>query len=93
MHPKGPSGRGQGCRGGHLPNQILISMETAEFIAEAVERADKKEQIKKEKDEFCKKALAQKTKMERMAKRGDRGGQWGRRGVEGVGGQKSKQLR
>ena len=62
---------GQGHRGGHLPNQILTSKETAEFIAEAVERADKKEQIKKEKDDFCKKALAQKTKMERMAKSGE----------------------
>ena len=85
MHPTGPGGRGQECRGGCLPNQILTSMETAEFIAEAVERADKKEQIKEEKDDFCKKALAQKTKMEKMAKRGDRGGQWGRRGVGGRG--------
>ena len=83
MHPTGPGGRGQGHRSGCLPNQILTSMETAEFIAEAVERADKKEQIKKEKDDFCKKALAQKPKMERMAKRGDRGGQQVRRGGRG----------
>ena len=54
-----------------------------EFIAEAVERADIKEKIKMEKDDFCKKALAQKSKKERIAKRGEGEG----RGVaEGVGG-------
>ena len=62
MHPTGPSGQGRGWgkgRGGHLPNQLLTSKETAEFIAGAVERADKKEKIKMEKDDFCIKALAQ----------------------------------
>ena len=52
MHPTGPSGQGRGRgrgRGGHLPNQLLTPKETAEFIAEAVERADKKEKIKMEK--------------------------------------------
>ena len=40
-----------------------------------------------EKDDFCKKALAQKSKMERIAKRGEGEG----RGVaEGVGGSSSK---
>ena len=82
MCPTGPGGRGWGCRGDHLPNQILTSMETAEFLAEALERGDKKEQIK-EKDHFCKKALAQNTKMERMAKRGT-GGQWDRRRGRGT---------
>ena len=83
MHPTGPSGQGRGRgrgRGGHLPNQLLTPKETAEFIAEAVERADKKRKRKSKwrKDDFCKKALAQKSKMERIAKRGEWGGQRGR---------------
>ena len=62
---------GWGHRGGHLPNQILTSKETAEFIAEALERAVKKEQIKMEKDDFAKiKCFHKKTTMERMARMG-----------------------
>ena len=83
MYPTGPSGQGRGWgrgRGGCLQNQLLTSKETAEFIAEAVERADKKEKIKMEKDDFCKKVLAQKSKRERMAKKGGKGR------AEGVGG-------
>ena len=68
--PNRPQWQRAGCRGGHLPNQILTSKETAEFIAKAVERTGKKEQIKKEKMTFSKKLLHKNQKYKGLQKLG-----------------------
>ena len=65
IRPTGPGGcgrRGSGCGHGRIPNQVLTSLETLKYIREADDRTEKKEQIKKEKELFCKKALAEKAK-------------------------------
>ena len=54
---------------GRILNQVLTSPETLKYIREADDRTEKKEQIKKEKELFCKKALAEKAKKERMSKK------------------------
>ena len=71
MCPTGPGGQGRGR--GCLPNQLLTSNETVKFIVEVVERIEKKEKVKNEKDQFCKQALVQKTKMGRAEKKMRRG--------------------
>ena len=61
--PTGPGGRGRGHgHGGWLPNQLLTSPETVQYIEEAEEHTQKKEKLKQEKDDFVKKALAEKSK-------------------------------
>ena len=64
-----------------MPNQLLTSSESVKFIEEAVDRVEKKEKIKQEKDDFCKKVLAQKMKMERAGKN-NRGGVSRVRGIK-----------
>ena len=72
IQPTGPGGhdrRGGGRGHGRILNQVLTSPETLKYIREADDRTEKKEQIKKEKELFCKKALAEKAKKERMSKK------------------------
>ena len=72
IRPTGPGGRGRRGGGhgrGRILNQVLTSPETLKYIREADDRTEKKEQIKKEKELFCKKALAEKAKKERMSKK------------------------
>ena len=70
IHPTGPGGRGHGRgRGGWLPNQLLTSPETVQYIEEAEECTQKKEQLKPEKDDFVKKALAEKSKIDKQMKK------------------------
>ena len=45
-----------------MPNQLLTSSESVKFIEEAVDRVEKKEKIKQEKDDFCKKSACTKNK-------------------------------
>ena len=67
--PGGCGRRGSGCGHGRILNQVLTSLETLKYIREADDRTEKKEQIKKEKELFCKKALVEKAKKERMLKK------------------------
>ena len=68
--PTGPGGCGRGCgHGGQLPNQLLMSPETVQYIEAAEECTQKKEKMKREKDEFVKKALADKSKKDRQMKK------------------------
>ena len=62
IQPTGPGGRGQGHgRGrGKLPNQLLTSTETVNYVQEAHEQCEKKENLKKEKETFMKEAVADK---------------------------------
>ena len=70
IHPTGPGGRGHGCsHGGWLPNQLLTSPETVRYIEEAEECTQKKEKLKQEKDDFVKKALAEKSKKDKQMKK------------------------
>ena len=67
IQPTGPGGhgrRGSGRGHGRIPNQVLTSLETLKYIREADDRTEKKEQIKKEKELFWKKALAEKEERE-----------------------------
>ena len=69
IHPTVPGGCGQGhgCgHGGQLPNQLFMSAETVWYIEEAEECTQKKDKLKQEKDEFVKKALADKSKKDRQ---------------------------
>ena len=53
IHPTGPGGRGHGHgHGGQLPNQLLTSPETVQYIEKAEECTQKKEKLKQEKDDF-----------------------------------------
>ena len=68
--PTGPGGRGHGCsHGGQLPNQLLMSPETVQYMEEAEECTQKKENLKQEKDDFVKKALAEKSKKDKQMKK------------------------
>ena len=68
--PTGPGGHGRGHgHGGWLPNQLLMSSETVWYIEAAEECTQKKEKMKWEKDEFVKKALADKSKQDRQMKK------------------------
>ena len=72
VRPTGPMGRGRGRgrgRGGRLPNQLLTSPETLRFIELAEKKQNRVDEIKKEKDIICKKALAQNAKAKRIAKK------------------------
>ena len=68
IRPTGPGGHGY-CHGrgrGWLPSHHITSPETIKFVKEAGERLEKKEKIKEEKKVFCKKALLQKAKRDRL---------------------------
>ena len=67
--PGGTHGHGQGCGRGKVPNQLLTSPKTMWYAYEAEECTSKKEDAKKEKEEFVKKALAEKTKTERAERK------------------------
>ena len=56
-------------RGGRLPNQLVTSPETLKFIEETHIKTLHADKIKEEKAEFCKKALAEKRKNDRVAQR------------------------
>ena len=62
-------GHGQGCGRGKVPNQLLTSLETMKYVSEVEERTSKKEDVEKEKEEFVKKALAEKSKQERAQRK------------------------
>ena len=53
---------------GRLPSHHITSPETTKFVKEVGERSEKKENIK-EKKVFCKKALLQKAKRDRLVKK------------------------
>ena len=71
IRPTGPGGRGHGTGrgGGRLPSQHITSPETMKYVEEAGERSKKQEQIKEDKKVFCKKALQQKAKRDRLVKK------------------------
>ena len=52
-----------------LPNQLLTSPETVKYIEEAHERPEKKEKVKKEKDEFVKKKERKKHCLKKLKKK------------------------
>ena len=76
LKPTGPGGHGRGSRGqghlgmhgGKLPNQLVTSPESLKFIEDSHDRITKAEKCKTEKEQFCKKAYADKIKRERLAK-------------------------
>ena len=71
IRPTGPGGcgRGHGRGRGRLPSHHITSPETIKFVKEMRERLEKKEKIKEEKNVFCKKALLQKAKRDRLVKK------------------------
>ena len=71
IRPTGPGGcgRGYGRGRGWLPSHHITSPETIKFVKEAEERSEKKDKIKEEKKVFCKKALLQKAKRDRLFKK------------------------
>ena len=71
IRPTGPGGLGHGHgRGrGRLPSHHITSPEIRKFVKEAGERSEKKEKIKEDKKVFCKKALLQKAKRDRLVKK------------------------
>ena len=70
IFPTGPGGHGWGRgHGGRLPNQLLTSPETIRYIEEAEEHTQKKDQMKKEKDQSVKQALVEKSKKDREMKK------------------------
>ena len=76
LRPTGPEGHGRGSRGqGHLgihgeklPNQLITSPESLKFTEDSHDRITKAEKLKTEKEQFFKKAYADKIKRERLAK-------------------------
>ena len=66
IRPTGPGGHGRGR--GRLPSHHITSPETIKFVKEVGERSEKKEKINEEKKVFCKKALLQKAKRDRLVK-------------------------
>ena len=66
IRPTGPGGWGRGRGRGKIPSQHITSPETMKYIKETEMRTKKKEQIKKEKDIVCKRALLQKRKRDRL---------------------------
>ena len=52
-----------------LSSHHITSPDTIKFVKEAGERSQKKEKIKEEKKVFCKKALLQKAKRDRLVKK------------------------
>ena len=74
IQPTGPrgshgSGCGQGRGRGKVPNQLLTSPETMQYVLQAEEHTSKKDEAKKEKEQFVKQALANKAKRERVERR------------------------
>ena len=69
IRPTGPGGCGHERGRGRLPSSHITSPETIKFVKEAGERSEKKEKIKEEKKVFCKKALLQKAKRDRLVKK------------------------
>ena len=75
-------GRGQGCghgrgrgRGARLPNQLLTSSETVEFIKQAAAKQSQKEKKVEAKQEFVKVALKQKARRDRLVKKMEKAGE------------------
>ena len=68
IRPTGLGGHGRPCRV-TIPNQCLTSPETVRYITEAGDRTEKRDKLKKEKELFCKQALAEKAKKARMVKK------------------------
>ena len=60
ISPTGPGGQGCRCGRGKLPSQHIMSLETMKYITETEMSTKRKEQMKKEKDIVCKRALLQK---------------------------------
>ena len=58
-------GHGQGCGRGKVLKQLLTSPEMMKYVLDAEEHTSKKEDAKKEKEEFVKITLAEKRKQER----------------------------
>ena len=68
IRPTGLGGHGRPHRV-TIPNQCLTSPEAVRYITEAEDRTEKKDKLKKEKELFCKQALAEKAKKARMLKK------------------------
>ena len=72
VRPTGPGGRGRGRgrgRGNKMPNPLLTSPESAKWCENSHNNTAKKEILKKEKDEVCKNALAQRNREKRLEKK------------------------
>ena len=67
-------GRGRG-RGARLPNQLLTSPETVEFIKQAAAKQSQKEKKVEAKQEFVKVALKQKARRDRLVKKMEKAGE------------------
>ena len=63
------------CRGGTLPNQLLTSPQTMEFIKEAAAKQSQKEKKVEAKQEFVKVALKQKAKRDRLVMKMEKAGE------------------
>ena len=75
-------GHGQGCghgrgrgRGARLPNQLLTSSETVEFIKQVAAKQSQKEKKVEAKQEFVKVALKQKATRDRLVKKMEKAGE------------------
>ena len=73
-------GQGHGCgrgrgRGVRLPNQLLTSPETVEFIKQAAAKQSQKEKKVEAKQEFVKVALKQKARRDRLVKKMEKAGE------------------
>ena len=69
IRPTGPGEWGCGCGRGKIPSQHITSPETMKYIKESEMYTKKTEQMKKEKDIVCKRALLQKRKRDRLVKK------------------------
>ena len=67
-------GRGRG-RGARLPNQLLTSSETVEFIKQAAAKQSQQEKKVEAKQEFVKVALKQKARRDRLVKKMEKAGE------------------
>ena len=65
----GSCGHGRSRGGGRLPSQHITSSKMMKYVEEVGERSKKQEKIKEEKNVFCKKALQQKAKRDRLVKK------------------------
>ena len=74
IQPTGPggshgSGGGHGRGRGKFPTQLLTSPETMKYVLEVDEHTSKKDEARKEKEQFVKQALPNKAKNERAERR------------------------